>query len=123
MSYDQRLANAEREAAVRGREIDEMRAEIERLQSCLYAQESVPALHAEIERLNAELRVAYQLPSAVEHAADAELRAEIERLAAALKPFADAADTLSSFPDDTRLDLAPITLGDLRRARKALEGK
>ncbi len=48
---------------------------------------------------------------------------EIERLKAALKPFADAAETLASFPDETSLDLAPITLGDLRRARAALEGK
>jgi hypothetical protein len=34
----------------------EAAAEIERLQSCLYAQESVPALYAEIKRLRAALQ-------------------------------------------------------------------
>jgi hypothetical protein len=63
-----------------------------------------------------------------------ESKAEVERLRAALKPFADYAERVDSFPAGVaQQDKAPAkvewwpgmvpTLGDCRRARKTLEGK
>lgn len=98
------------------RDYGEARAEIERLTA--YEAD----LRAQLERCGLQ-QVNLEKESDRLRAGEEELRAENERLRAALKPFADAADTLSCFPDDTRLDLAPITLGDLRRARRELEDR
>jgi hypothetical protein len=65
MSYDQQLADALREASVRGREIDKLRAEIERLQKewvSLYGVErmrfeAVQRMTDEIERLTHAIHV------------------------------------------------------------------
>ena len=61
------------------------------------------------------------------HAANTSLREERERLRAensklrdALRPFADAADDFIAEKHDAHR--AIVTLGDLRRARAALEG-
>lgn len=64
------------------------------------------------------------------------LRAENERLRAALEPFAKAANDFDGEPDKAvdrnfiycgwrqlNFDVGAITVGDLRRARAALEGK
>jgi len=55
-----------------------------------------------------------------------ELRAEIERLRAALKPFADYADPRNTVPADFRISAGStmarkqLTMGDCYRARAAL---
>lgn len=51
-----------------------------------------------------------------------EYRARIAELEAALKPFSDAADHWIG-PDEASIVGGPCTLGDLRAARAALEGK
>lgn len=52
-----------------------------------------------------------------------ELRAEIERLQAALKPFASLQDDDEMPAEAIWLSWEKVTYGDLRRARAALEGK
>lgn len=81
-------------------------------------------LRAEVARLQAELRVAYQLPLAVEHAADAELRADNARLRA------DHATTLDRIEYALRSHQSVIGAAckgclelALERGRRALEGK
>ncbi len=52
-----------------------------------------------------------------------EAAAEIERLRAALKPFADAVDEhLETTPDSQELD-GSLTIGHLREARRVLHGE
>ena len=88
----------------------------------MLAEEAIAEAADEIERLRADKDVQRSQDRNTAYEGDiALLEAEIERLRAALQPFAAAADTLPSFPDTTSLDLAPITLGDLRQARRALE--
>lgn len=116
------------------------------------ARTAVPALIAEVERLQAKWKreecahcdersggaegtiwcaecLAWH-HNAEKDQAVAELRAEVERLRAALKPFAEYAQTLPSCPDSATIALyyepGPAyhpTVGDLRRAAEALEGK
>lgn len=66
-------------------------------------------------------------PTCTNRAAPAEitrLRAEVERLREALKPIAELARHYDPVEDDDHLTPwgACPTIGDLRRARKALEG-
>ena len=52
------------------------------------------------------------------------LRARIAELEEALKPFADDASSFDGFTDGWEIDpLSNLTVGDLRAARAAMEGK
>lgn len=100
---------------LRGRRIRTNADALNLLQVCEEAADEIVQLRGDLELRN---QTACDRKEII-----ARLEAEIERLRVALKPFADAADTLVSYPNETKLDLAPITLGDLRTARHALEGK
>lgn len=95
---------------------------------------AIPDLLDEVERLQAELKSVLGRETAL-RARHSEIVAEytealnhIEHLREALRPFVEQAksydDGDDDYSDDTPLDCADfINVGDLRRARAALEGK